>query len=82
MNRENRIPELYGDGRLLDTKSAAEYLGVSAQWLRCSRMKKAPWNGPVPVKFGKRAVRYRLRDLNDFVNQHRVVDDNKQVATA
>lgn len=82
MARKNTLPELYGDGLLLDTDSAAEYLGVSSQWLRMSRMKKAAWQGPIPVKFGKRAVRYKLRDLNDFVNQHRVVDlaDREAVA--
>lgn len=51
--------------RLLDTKQAATYLGVSATFLERDR-----WAGArIPsVRVGVRAVRYRERDLADYVD--------------
>ena len=49
---------------LLTTKQAAEYLGVS-----CAFLKRDRWAGArVPfVRVGSRAVRYRLQDLDTYI---------------
>lgn len=50
--------------KLLNTKQAAEYLGVSAAFLERDR-----WAGAsVPyIKIGTRSIRYRLEDLDAFI---------------
>lgn len=48
---------------LLKEPEAAEYLGMSRSFLRQSRMKGT---GPIFIKLG-RMIRYRLSDLNAFV---------------
>lgn len=57
----------YGPQQLLTEKEAAEYLGISAQWLRCSRMKYPSWVGPRFIKISKRKVMYRVRHLDEFL---------------
>jgi len=49
---------------LLTTKQAAEYLGVS-----CAFLERDRWAGArVPfVRVGSRAVRYRLQDLDTYI---------------
>ena len=51
---------------LLNTKQAAEYLGVSAAFLERDR-----WAGArIPfVKLGTRSVRYRQDDLEQYIEQ-------------
>lgn len=51
---------------LLNTQEAAQYLGVSKAFLERDR-----WAGArIPfIKVGSRAVRYRMSDLNDFLNR-------------
>lgn len=51
--------------QLLSTAEAANYLGVSKAFLERDR-----WAGArVPfIKVGARAVRYRLDDLNTYIN--------------
>lgn len=53
---------------LLHTKDAAKYLNVSVAFLERDR-----WAGArIPfVKVGSRAVRYRLEDLQNYINQQR-----------
>ena len=53
---------------LLHTKDAAKFLNVSIAFLERDR-----WAGArIPyVKVGSRAVRYRLEDLQNYINQHR-----------
>lgn len=50
--------------KLLNTKSAAEYLSVSMAFLERDR-----WAGArIPfIKVGSRAVRYRLEDLDTYL---------------
>ena len=50
---------------LLNTRQAANYLGVSTAFLERDR-----WAGArIPfVKLGTRSVRYRLSDLESFIN--------------
>ena len=52
--------------QLLNTKSAAEYLGVSMAFLERDR-----WAGArIPfIRVGSRAVRYRLSDLNAYLDK-------------
>lgn len=51
--------------RLLTTKEAAQYLGLSKAFLERDR-----WLGArIPfIKVGSRAVRYRLSDLNSYLD--------------
>lgn len=52
--------------QLLNTKEAAQYRGISKAFLERDR-----WAGArVPfIKIGSRAVRYRLSDLNDYIEK-------------
>lgn len=54
--------------RLLSAPEAAKYLGTTANRLANLRSRR---EGPSYVKIG-RAVRYRLADLEAFVEQHMV----------
>lgn len=49
---------------LLTTKEAADYLGLSKAFLERDR-----WAGArIPfIRVGSRAVRYRLQDLDDYI---------------
>lgn len=51
---------------LLNTKQAANYLGVSAAFLERDR-----WAGArIPfVRLGTRSIRYRREDLENFIQQ-------------
>lgn len=49
---------------MLDTKKAANYLGLSVATLEAWRTRGG---GPVFLKLGK-AVRYRIADLESFLN--------------
>jgi predicted DNA-binding transcriptional regulator AlpA len=51
---------------LLDTKKAAEFLGVSVAFLERDR-----WAGArIPfIKIGKRAVRYKIEDLEEYIEK-------------
>lgn len=54
--------------QLLSTPQAAKFLNVSIAFLERDR-----WAGArIPfVKVGSRAVRYRLDDLENYINNHR-----------
>lgn len=60
--------------QLLNTQQAAEYLGVSVAFLERDR-----WAGArVPfIKIGARAVRYRLSDLEDYIETCRRCKDKE-----
>jgi excisionase family DNA binding protein len=51
---------------LLTTKTAANYLGVSAAFLERDR-----WAGArIPfIKLGSRSIRYRQQDLDNYIEQ-------------
>lgn len=66
---------------LLTEKEAAEYLGISAQWLRCSRMNNPSWAGPRFVKISPHVVRYRQRHLDDFLAA-RTLDPADRISAA
>lgn len=50
--------------QLINTKQAAEYLGVSAAFLERDR-----WAGArIPfIRIGTRSIRYRVEDLDNFI---------------
>ena len=64
---------------LIDENQAAEMLGISPQWLRCSRMQNPSWAGPRYVKVSKRHVKYSVRHLNEFFAA-RVIDPADRMA--
>ena len=57
----------YTPNRLLNVAEAAEYLGITPQWLRCSSMTNPTWPGPRYVRLSRRCVKYRVRHLDEFV---------------
>ena len=70
-SKANTKTRLNNEG--LTTAQAAAYLGVSAQWLRMSRMNKPAWPGPRYVKVSGRTVIYLRRHINEFIAS-RVLD--------
>jgi len=55
-----------GNKKLLSTKEAANYLGISVSTLEQSRING---NLGIPfVKLGSRAVRYRMEDLERYLS--------------
>ena len=72
MKKRNQILN-YNPNRLLNVAEAADYLGITAQHLRCSSMANPTWPGPRFVRLSKRCVKYRVRHLDEFIAA-RVVD--------
>jgi predicted DNA-binding transcriptional regulator AlpA len=58
--------------RLLKEREAARFLGLSCGFLRASRLRVPRCSGPPFVRVG-RAVRYDIRDLEEWVQQHRLL---------
>ena len=58
---------------LLDEHAAAKVLGLSVITLRNYRHLR---RGPDYVKLG-RSVRYRLEDLEEYIERHRIVLDSE-----
>ena len=61
-------PPAHNTALVVPELRAAEYTGLSAAYLRKARAKG---KGPAYVRFG-RAVRYRIADLDKYINEHRV----------
>jgi excisionase family DNA binding protein len=59
--------------QFLDTKQAAQYLGLKKNTLDVWRLRGG---GPIFCKFG-RAVRYRKQDLDAFVEKNRVTSTSQ-----
>jgi len=53
--------------KVLDTKQAAAFLGLTR---RCLDIWRKEGRGPVFVKIGARIVRYRLGDLEKFLDEN------------
>lgn len=53
--------------KLVDEKQAAEILGLSVDYLQGNRYRRGKDFIPV-VRIGRRAVRYRLEDLQKVIN--------------
>jgi predicted DNA-binding transcriptional regulator AlpA len=66
------------NNQLLKTNEAAQLLGVSKAFLERDR-----WAGArVPfIKVGSRAVRYRVSDLNDYINKQVRLSTSQTVAS-
>jgi Helix-turn-helix domain len=58
-----------GDERILNELEAAQFLGVTVHALRAWRWRKK--DGPTYLKLGS-CVRYRLRDLEAYLESHLV----------
>jgi hypothetical protein len=61
--------------RLLDTKAAAKYIGMSAAFFRLSRYKGVTGNrtpGPPYIRIGRRAL-YDLCDLDAWINSFKKI---------
>lgn len=58
--------------RGLNEKQAAIYLGLSAQYLRISRMAKSQKDAPPFVKIGARII-YLRDDLDQWLESHRQI---------
>ena len=80
MKYRNQIIK-YGPNTLLTESEAAAYLGISPQWLRCSRMTNPSWIGPRFVKVSARRVMYRVRHLDEYLAA-RVVDPADRISAA
>lgn len=65
---------MQGQDKLLTTKEAAPLLGVSTAFLERDR-----WAGAqIPfIRVGNRAVRYRLSDLNAFIESRRRISTSQ-----
>lgn len=61
---------LANPARLVTQKEAAAYLGVSVSYLRASSCPKVLLPGTGPR--GKPMVRYRVRDLDQWADAHRL----------
>jgi hypothetical protein len=59
-------------GGALTTRDAAAYIGMSASWLRKSRMRGTNISSAPPfVRTSRRAVRYLHRDLDRWLKARR-----------
>jgi len=61
------------DAKLLDESQTAHYLNMSASFLRKARLKRT---SPPYIKIG-RVVRYRMSDLQEFVENRIVMPSNE-----
>lgn len=52
--------------KLVDTRTAANYLSISSHTLELMRVQK---RGPAYYRVGPRLVRYAISDLNDYVSR-------------
>ena len=63
--------------RGLNTKEVAERTGMSVSFLKKARRNGAPGGrtpGPCCYRVGKRAIRYRIEDVDDWIDQHKRQD--------
>jgi hypothetical protein len=67
------------DKIVLTEAQTADYLDVSRSWLRKGRMNGQREKSPTPpfVRYG-RTIRYLKRDLEAFLEQHRVTGEGRQ----
>jgi predicted DNA-binding transcriptional regulator AlpA len=56
--------------RLLTRDEVEDLFGISRRYLEISAVRG---DGPPMIRIGSRMVRYRLRDLRDWIDAHRVV---------
>ena len=62
---------------MLTTTEAASLLGLSRRTLEAFRLRR---EGPLPVKLGRRAVRYRVEDLEAWAGVQLVDRDRQEAA--
>lgn len=54
---------------LLDRKQVEETFGLSKRWLELAALRG---DGPPMIKISRRMVRYRVRDIEAWLDTHRV----------
>lgn len=59
---------MHDDNVLLTDKQAAEFMGISTGTIRNWRILG---EGPIFTKIGPKHVRYRLRDINEWLDSRR-----------
>jgi predicted DNA-binding transcriptional regulator AlpA len=75
--RADQLLEQQGDGDdLLDTKQLSAWLGVSTQWLEIGRTKGY---GPKFVKLGPRMIRYKRRDVLNWLKARKLYASTREV---
>lgn len=76
MTMKPESPEKRRLPAVMDSKQAAEYLGVSY-----GRFRNLLWLGlgPRSFSYGKRDRRFRVTDLDDFISQ-KVMENNPELA--
>jgi hypothetical protein len=68
-HRNNTSNSVTADDEAVDERVAGRFLGMTPSWLRKGRNTQT---GPPFIRIG-RNVRYLLKDLNAYREQHRVV---------
>ena len=66
MNEKTSVEELFDKYQRLTTKEAAKFLSVSEQTMLNWRAQR---RGPKYFKLGLKSVRYKLKDLEDWLNE-------------
>ena len=61
--------------QVLNDVEAADFLGLAAQSLRNARSRR---EGPPYIKLGRRIV-YKVSDLEEYIDKHRIVPQTHQV---
>jgi predicted DNA-binding transcriptional regulator AlpA len=64
----NLAEQIDAGGEILRDPDAARYVGMSESWLRQTRM-LGRTDGPPFIRIGTRAVRYRRRDLDRWLER-------------
>lgn len=65
----SKVRELFSGDKLIKSSEAAELLGLHEQSIRRWRMEG---KGPGFIKLDSGGVRYRLRDVLDYLEKHQV----------
>ena len=56
---------------LLDDEDLGRYLGVTAQHVRCNRMKNRTWDGPPYIEISPKVKRHLFSDVLLWVKERR-----------
>ncbi|TDJ29714.1 MAG: helix-turn-helix domain-containing protein [Gammaproteobacteria bacterium] len=70
MNKTNARPRFEPDD-MLDDEALGLYLDVTPQHIRCSRMKKATWEGPPYIEISPKVKRYLFSDVLSWAKERR-----------
>lgn len=60
---------------LLDRKHVEELFGISKRWLEIAALRG---DGPPMIRISRRMVRYRVRDVRTWLDEHRVTSTSDE----